>query len=145
MTLISKEQMRKIHVLGKQIDLDHAAIHDIVVGHFGVSSLKELTADQTRFLIDTMTECAAETGVKEEVVCPHGDNVVEILTVKQREYVDYLVESLAWDATHFENFCRRTIKKSRPRTKREATAVITGLFRVVGHGKRKEENRGKTG
>jgi hypothetical protein len=56
---------------------------------------------------------------------------LESITVSQRDFISYLLETLTWDEGHYHAFCRRIIKKFDPETKRDGQKIIIGLMAIM--------------
>lgn len=129
----TKRQLKLIWVLARQLGMDSHALHELALEVTGRDSIKILSLGEGKTIIEALVCAGAKIKKKKTSPRDLADNVVEIVTADQMNYIGYLEKQLGWQANpdRLDGFLRRTIKKDRIRTKRDAVKIIEGLKAIL--------------
>lgn len=139
---ITGAQRRMLFGCARSLGLDKEALGAVVEKLTGKASIKELSKTEARVVIDQLVSAGGRVGKKRKYQRREkaGDSkVVSLPTANQKQYIKDLEVRLEWhrEPGHLDNFIKRTLKKEKILSKEEASAVITGLKRVLEHRRKK--------
>jgi hypothetical protein len=135
--VISKDQIKLIWVLARQLDLDSDELHEVVAGITGKDSIKALSVGEGIEVVNTMIRAGGRVKKKRKPRRKLPPNVVEIVTSEQLSYINYLEKRLGWqdNPERLGGFVKRIIKREVVRTKQEGSKVIQGLKSMANRNK----------
>ena len=137
--VIGRKKKALIHIAKSGLHLDDLSYRQILKGVAGVESSTELT----RAGFEKVMKRFEEMGFKGLLPSPghpvprgrlipfESPQGSELITRSQLDFVDYLLEKLSWNETHYHAFSQRIIKRETPLTKREGQKVIIGLMAIL--------------
>ena len=130
---ITKRQLKLIWVLGRDLGMNGDRLHEFALAVTGRDSIKILSLEEAKEIIEALVRAGAKIKKKKTSPRDLADNVVEIVTADQMNHIRYLEKQLGWQANpdRLNGFLKRTIKKDRIRTKRDASKVIEGLKAIL--------------
>lgn len=139
--MITEKQIKLMWVLAKQLGVDSQALHELIHGVYGKTSLKSLAQHEARTIIDRFVQAGGKVKKKSAPRKSFPPNVVEMVTRKQVKFIDLLEKALGWqdNPERLRGFVKRTIKTKVVRTKKEGIKVIQGLKSMVERKQKKEE------
>ena len=117
---LDRKKLAVIHIVKRELDLSDQEYRDILERETGVRSARDMDEQGFKRL---MRSFAASRHYR---VNQYG------LTLRQKLYINHLVDELDWDARHFTNFLNKSYKKTAvdTLTKREASKVIIALEKI---------------
>ena len=138
--MITTKQIKLTWVLARQIGMDSDCLHEMVFNITGNDSLKALSVEQGKQVIDSLIYAGAKVKKTRK---PRRDlplNVVELITPDQVRFIKYLEKKLGWhdNPERLKGFLKRTIKGKVAKTKKEGIKAIQGLKSMV---ERRSERR----
>lgn len=136
--MISKDQIKLIWVLARQLGLDSDELHEVVAGITGKDSIKALSVGEGIEVVNTMIRAGGRVKKKRKPRRKLPPNVVEMVTSEQLKFIGLLEERLGWqdNPERLGGFVRRIIKREVVRTKQqEGSKVIQGLKSIVNRNK----------
>ncbi|MDD5451505.1 MAG: DUF1018 domain-containing protein [Desulfovibrionales bacterium] len=135
--MISKDQIKLIWVLARQLDLNSDELHEVVAGITGKDSIKALSVGEGIEVVNTMIRAGGKVKKKRKPRRKLPPNVVEMVTGEQLEFIRFLEGRLGWqdNPQRLKAFVRRIIKREVVRTKQEGSKVIQGLKSMVSRNK----------
>ncbi len=142
--MITEKQIKLIWVLAKQLGVDGQALHELIHGAYGKTSLKSLDKIEAKTIIDRFILAGGKVKKKSAPRRNLPPNVVEMVTRKQLRFIETLEKELGWqdNPERLRGFVKRTIKAETVRTKKEGIKVIQGLKSMVER-KQKRREHGK--
>lgn len=147
MASISAAQMKKIWVMARNdLGMDSDLLHSLVKGRTGKESLRDLTSDEAKVVIDVMTDLVGgEEPRTVNVPIGTGDRamVVPLASQAQLWYINRLARDLGWDRTpqRLQAFVRKFahVDQLQWLTRESAWKITEGLKRMVKAAKRNAE------
>ncbi len=120
MALLDQKKLAVIHIAKKKLGLSDKAYRDLLEQAAGVRSARDL--DEAGF--QKLMRFFARS--------QHYRLNAAGVTLRQKLYIDHLVEDLGWDARHLQNFLRKYYKKEKVADldRKEASKVIEGLKHI---------------
>ena len=139
--MITEKQIKLMWVLAKQLGVDSEALHELIHGVYGKTSLKSLAKHEAKTIIDRFIQAGGKVKKKRAPRRNLPPNVVEMVTHKQLRFIKSLEKELGWhdNPERLRGFLKRIIKAETVRTKKEGIKVIQALKSMVERGQRKEE------
>jgi hypothetical protein len=128
--------LRRVHVLGKEAGMDHAALSETMCSQYGVTSMAELNVAQLKEIRDAFLKNRDKesqgrryygSGVKDGMKSSR-------ITFEQAKKIGVLASMLGWDETRLIGFIRRQtgeVKAVEWLMKYQASKVITGMQRII--------------
>ncbi len=149
--VIGRKKKAVVHIAKEELHLDNESYRQILKGVAGVESSAQLSVAGFEKVMKRFEEMGFKgllldpyQPIPKGRLIPSGSpEGSESITESQRDFMNYLLERLDWDADHFQAFCRRIIKKSEPMTKRDGQKIIIGLMAILR--KRAIQERAKRG
>ena len=136
--MISSGQLRRIWAAAREIGWGDTRVHEELVRVIGVSSLRDLTAENASLFISYLVSEGAtpgrmETAEPKKIRGPRPADLIELATPAQHRYVEALLKSLGWshEEPYFLGALKKATGKTRIRTRREATMAIIFLEKMV--------------
>lgn len=135
---LTAAQMRKIWAVArKQLGLDDELLHAFVESRTGKPSLRELTRDEAKSVIDELARLAGDAGER-TVLVPVGPGgrmmACPLASRAQHWYIKRLAAELGWDSnpSRLRGFCKKYAGVDRPEwlTREQAGKVIEGLKKL---------------
>ena len=119
---MDKKKLALIHIIKKELNLSDEEYRDILHKAAGVQSAKDLTDAQFRKLMNYFVRS------KHYQVNPYG------MTMRQKMFIQGLVDEIGWDQDHFRNFLHKYYHVDRlvDLTKTQASNVIASLSNIKG-------------
>lgn len=147
MVNITPAQMKKIWAMARNnLALDSDLLHAMVKGRTGKESLKDLTSDEARVLIDLMTELAGgedSRTVNVPTATPGKAIVVPLASKSQLWYIRRLARDLGWDRTpqRLQAFVKKFghVDNIDWLTRESAWKITEGLKRMVRQAAKQKE------
>ena len=129
----SPQQIRTIHALKRQLDMDDGPYRDMIARHGqGVCSSKDLSRAEASKVIMEMANKLH--GAEAEPVTTQG-NVTALATPPQRALIGHLSAEINWYAHgSYDDWLRKNMGLDKIVTKEEASRVIEGLKGLKRHG-----------
>jgi phage gp16-like protein len=126
--MITRDQIKLIWVLARQLGMESDELHEMVSVVTGKDSIKSLSVTEGMEVIEVLVRAGGR--VKRRKPRPAlPPNVVELVTHKQTRLIKRLEKKLGWqdNPQRLKGFTKRIIKREGIRTKQEAIKVIEGL------------------
>lgn len=138
--MITEKQIKLIWVLAKQLSVDKDALHELIRGVYGKTSLKSLAKHEAKTIIDRFIQAGGKVNKKRTPRKTLPPNVVEMVTRKQLRFIETLEKKLGWqdNPERLKGFLKRIIKAETVRTKKEGIKVIQGLKSMIERNLEKE-------
>ena len=138
--MITEKQIKLIWVLAKQLGVDSEALHELIHGAYGKTSLKSLAKIEAKTIIDRFIQAGGKVKKKSAPRRNLPPNVVEMVTHKQLRFIKSLEKELGWhdNPERLRGLLKRIIKAETVRTKKEGIKVIQGLKSMVERNLEKE-------
>lgn len=112
-----------------------------LMGTEDYTSVKQLTVGQLKRLIAEVEE---RMDWPERRRAKGQDNVAWLISQKTRSYIRYLATELGWDNAALQGFCERQIKRTAPATRKQASALIEPMERMLAErGRKMVERKGR--
>lgn len=145
--MINQQQIKLVWVLARQIGIDEEELHRLILDAFGETSLKSLSSNQAKELIDKLIQSGGRVKKKRRRPKDLPANVVELVTRDQMRLVRALEKELGWNDNpdRLKGFTRRIIKADAVRTKEEGIKVIQGLKGMLKRSVEKQEGNKRQG
>ena len=126
MSLLDHKKLAVIHIVKRELELGDEEYRDLLEKAAGVRSARDL--DEAGFKL-LMRAFARSRHYK---LNRYG------LTLRQKLFINHLVDDLGWDQRHLKNFLKKYYKKDRVQalTKKEASKVIVAFQHILASGKR---------
>ncbi|MDD4899193.1 MAG: DUF1018 domain-containing protein [Candidatus Omnitrophica bacterium] len=123
MSNLDKKKLAVVHIVKKELSLSEAEYRRILREVAQVDSAKDLDETGFRKLMNYFVRSRYYR------VNPLG------LTIRQKLYINYLVEQLGWEGGHLQNFLHKYYRKSSVSelSKHEAINVIESLKNIQKH------------
>lgn len=118
---LDRKKLAVIHIVKRELCLSDDEYRDILQREAGVRSARDLDEKGFRRLMRSFTAS------RHYRVNQYG------LTLRQKLFINHLVEDLAWNKDHFRNFLNKYYKKNAidKLTKKEASKVIESLKHIL--------------
>ena len=131
--VISEKQIRLIWSLARQLGLDNENFHEMVKGCTGKDSIKDITLDDVHAVVKKFAQAGAKVKKVRKPARDLPENVLEIITPEQTNFIRYLEEKLGWqdNPKRLMGFSKKIIGKEKPRTKEEGIKIILALKHMV--------------
>lgn len=138
--MITEKQIKLMWVLAKQLGVDSQALHELIHGAYGKTSLKSLAKNEAKTIIDRFIQAGGKVKKKRAPRRSLPPNVVELVTRKQLRFIETLEKKLGWhdNPERLRGFLKRIIKAETVRTKKEGIKVIQALKNMVERNLEKE-------
>jgi hypothetical protein len=132
--MLTPAQLRKIWASAKELGWDDAKLHEELERVIGVMSLRGLSRREAKLFIDYQVSEGASSGafraVSSQVADPRPrplpENIIELATPAQQQYIDELLTALGWDrqAHYFLRCLKKATGRTTVRTRRQASIAI---------------------
>ena len=118
--MIDQKKIALIHIIKKKLGLSDPAYRKLLHDAVGVTTSKDLDAQKFRALMKVF------------VRSKHYRENSQGITLKQRLFIEHLVEEIGWDQEHFKNFLVKYYHKSALQSfsKTEASKVISSIKNI---------------
>jgi hypothetical protein len=138
--MITRDQIKLIWVLARQLGMESDELHDVVSGVTGKNSIRVLSVADATDVIEVLVRAGGRIRKKRKIAPILPSNVVEIVTRKQSRLIKHLERRLGWqdNPQRLKGFTKRIIKREGVRTKQEAIKVIEGLKSMARRARRKD-------
>ncbi len=122
---MDRKKLAVIHIVKKELGLSDDEYRDILERYAGVRSAKDLDEKGFRKLMHHF------------VRSHHYRSSRDVITLRQKMYIQHLAAEAGWDENHFVNFMRKYYKKSTlgSFSKKEASKLIESLKNIIKHRK----------
>jgi DNA-binding transcriptional MerR regulator len=148
--MISKGQLKLIHTAKDRLGLTYEEYKEILALYGGARSSKELSPEGFFEVMEHFRELGftlrgadvfvhPEPGQKQ--AGPAGDNVIEMVTPRQRAFIRKMERALGWDEDpeRLSHFIEKRLGMKKVRTKKEAMKLIEAMKAMVRRAKEKEK------
>ena len=127
--MITRDQIKLIWVLARQLGMESDGLHEMVSVVTGKDSIKSLSVTEGTEVIEVLVRVGGRVKKKRKPRPALPPNVVELVTHKQTRLIKRLEKKLGWqdNPQRLKGFTKRIIKREGIRTKQEAIKVIEGL------------------
>jgi hypothetical protein len=143
--MITRDQIKLIWVLARQLGIESNELHDVVSAVTGKDSIKALSVAEGTDIIEVLIRAGGRVKKKRKPRPDLPPNVVELVTRRQTRLIKHLERRLGWhdNPERLKGFTRRIIKREGVRTKQEAMKVIEGLKNMARRARKKGIADGK--
>jgi hypothetical protein len=143
--MITRDQIKLIWVLARQLGMESNELHDVVSAVTGKDSIKALLVAEGTDIIEVLIRAGGRVKKKRKPRPDLPPNVVELVTRRQTRLIKHLERRLGWhdNPERLKGFTRRIIKREGVRTKQEAMKVIEGLKNMARRARKKGIADGK--
>ena len=127
---MTDKQRAAIFGLAKTRGLNDEMLHSLVEAEVEKTSIKELSFAEANKVIVALGGKAFLRGQSPRRTRQHHhkeSGVTQIVTEEQLTLINKLALKRNWTATSLDNFCRRMLKRPRPKTTIEANKIIEAL------------------
>lgn len=136
---IGRKKKALLHVARENLRLDEESYRQILKGVAGVESSARLNREGFKRVMSRFQEMGFRGLLRHPYHPPPKGRLIpsdsplgqESITPSQTDFISYLLDELGWETKHYQGFCRRIIKSSGPRTKREGQKIIIGLMAIL--------------
>jgi len=136
---IGRKKKALVHIAKEDLHLDEESYRRILKGVAGVESSAQLNREGFRKVMGRFQEMGFkgllphpyQPSPKGRFIPPDSPQGLETITSSQNDFISYLLEELKWDEGHYHAFCKRIIKNTEPRTKRDGQKIIIGLMAIL--------------
>lgn len=120
---MDRKKLAVIHIVKKELGLSDEEYRDILEKYAGVRSAKDLDEKGFRKLMHHF------------VRSHHYRSSRDVITLRQKMYIQHLVSEAGWDENHFVNFMKKYYRKSALEcfSKKEASKLIESLKNIIKH------------
>ena len=120
---MDRKKLAVIHIVKKELGLSEDEYRAILETYAGVRSAKDLDEKGFRKLMHHFVRSR------------HYRSSRDVITLRQKMYINHLVSEAGWDKDHFVNFVKKYYKKSTlgSFSKKEASKLIESLKNVIKH------------
>ena len=152
--MLTPAQLRKIWASARELGWDDAKVHEELERVIGVSSIKDLSRRDAKLFIDYLVSEGAPAGdfraLSSQVAGPRQgprpENLIELATPAQQQYIDDLLAALQWNrqAEYFLGALKKATGRTTIRTRRQASIAIEVLksIKVRREGRPVEQDQG---
>lgn len=136
---IGRKKKALVHIAKEDLHLDEESYRQILKGVAGVDSSTQLNREGFEKVMMRFQEMGFKgllpypyhPSPKGRLIPSGSPRGLESITQSQNDFISYLLEQLAWEDGHYRAFCKRIIKTSEPKTKREGQKIIIGLMAIL--------------
>lgn len=136
---ITDQQRKLIMVAAKQLGLGDIERHALTESVTGKASTKDLTMEEANKVIREMGKKGAEFEKRPRPAAKTGDNVIPLISLRQKDKVHELIEELGWDEDRLAGFVKRqtgsrltgAVEELNALTLQEGQKVIEGLKKII--------------
>lgn len=124
------QQRAAIFGLAKTRGLNDEMLHSLIEAEVEKTSIKELSFAEANKVIVALGGKSFLRGQSPRRTRQHHhkeSGVTQIVTEEQLALINKLALKRNWTATSLDNFCRRMLKRPRPKTTIEANKIIEAL------------------
>ncbi len=120
---MDRKKLAVIHIVKKELGLSDDEYRDILEQYTGVRSAKDLDDKGFRKLMHHFVRSR------------HYRSSLDVITLRQKMYIKYLVSETEWHKDHFVNFINKYYRKSAIErfSKKEASKLIESLKNIIKH------------
>lgn len=120
---MDRNKLAVIHIVKKELGLSDEEYRDILEQYAGVRSAKDLDEKGFRKLMHHFVRSR------------HYRSGPDVITLRQKMYINHLAAEAGWQEEHFANFLRKYYKKTSLESfsKQEASNLIESLKNVIRH------------
>lgn len=136
---IGRKKKALVHIAKEELGLDEGSYRQILKSVAGVESSAQLDREGFKKVMERF-EAMGFKGLlphpsqpvpKGRFIPKENPQGLDSITLSQKEFIHYLLETLNWDEGHFHAFCKRILKHPEPLTKREGQKIIIGLLAIL--------------
>jgi hypothetical protein len=138
--MLTDAQRRKIFAASHELGWDDVKLHEELERVIGVESLRDLSLHDAKLFIDYQVSEDASSGRHRAMSAqvdgtrqgPRPENLIELATPAQQQYIDDLLAALQWNrqAEYFLGCLKKATGRTTIRTRREAAVAIEVLKSV---------------
>jgi Protein of unknown function (DUF1018) len=131
--VISEKQIKMLWALARQLGLNDEGFHEMIKGLTGKDSIKDLMLDDVHAVVDKFAQAGVKVKKGRKPARDLPENVFEIITPEQTNFIRYLEEKLGWqdNPKRLMGFSKKIIGKGKPGTKEEGIKIILALKQMV--------------
>jgi len=140
--MLTPAQLRKVWASSKELGWTSDKLHEELERVIGVTSLQDLSRRDGKMFIDYLVSEGASAGdfraLSSQVAAPRQgprpENLIELATPAQQQYIDDLLAALQWNrqAEYFLGALKKGTGRTTIRTRRQASIAIEILKSIRG-------------
>ncbi|MBM4347478.1 MAG: DUF1018 domain-containing protein [Deltaproteobacteria bacterium] len=136
---IGRKKKALVHIAKEDLHLDEESYRQIKKGVAGVESSTQLSTEGFEKVMKRFQEMGFKgllpypyhPAPKGRLIPSDSPQGLETITQSQNDFISYLLGELKWEEGHYHAFCKRIIKSTEPRTKRDGQKIIIGLMAIL--------------
>jgi len=137
--VIGRRKKALVHIAKEDLHLDEESYRQILKGVAGVESSTQLNREGFQKVMRRFQEMGFKgllpnpyhPSPKVRLIPSDSSVGQESITSSQCDFISYLLDELNWGEDHYHAFCKRIIKSSAPKTKRDGQKIIIGLMAIM--------------